>query len=104
MSPRTILHETTPAWVNVLGKPTHLKNGKFLWLSEANGFSHIYVCSSEQETNGDRWKKVQLTDGKWAVSQLHGVDAKEDWAYFSGTKDGWLNSHVYRVVKILLSF
>ena len=39
---RTLLRETTKAWVNNNGGPVWLKDGSFLWFSERTGFKHLY--------------------------------------------------------------
>src|SRR5262245_48002808 len=39
---RTVLRETTKAWVEPQGSPRWLEDGSFLWLSERTGFKHLY--------------------------------------------------------------
>ena len=49
-APRTVLTERSDTWVNVLVAPRFLRDGKrFLWLSERDGFAHLYSC----EMSGD---------------------------------------------------
>ena len=44
-TPRTVLTERSKAWVNTFGPPRFLKDGRrFLWLSERDGFAHVYPC------------------------------------------------------------
>ena len=39
----------------------------------------------------------QLTNGKWEIRALYGVDQKNGWVYFSATKDSYIAENVYRV-------
>jgi dipeptidyl-peptidase 4 len=90
-TPKRLLRETTKAWVEPLGNPEWLKDGSFLWLSERSGFKHIY------HYNADGTLKKQVTSGPWEVRALHGVDAANEWIYWSGTERSVLGSDVYRV-------
>ncbi|MBM3776966.1 MAG: S9 family peptidase [Acidimicrobiia bacterium] len=88
---RPILRETTPAWVNVLGGPTWLEDGSFLWLSERSGFRHLYRYAA------DGTPVNALTSGRWDVRTLHGVDERGGWIYYTGTAHSPIGRHVYRV-------
>jgi dipeptidyl-peptidase-4 len=90
-SAKTVLHETTRAWVDRNDDPEWLKDGSFLWLSERTGWKHIY----HYKADGTLVK--QVTDGKWEVRDLHGVDEATGWVYFSGTERSPIGSDVYRV-------
>ncbi len=82
---RTILREARETFVEVTGEPQWLKDGSFLWLSERTGWKHIY--------RGDR----ALTEGKWEVRTLLGVDEANGFIYFTGTRDSHLANQTYRV-------
>lgn len=90
---RTLFRETSPGWVEVIDNPEFLKDGSFVWQSARNGFKHLYHF----DRNGRLIK--QLTDGRWEVRSLYGVDERGGWAYFSsaGQSDVWNAEHVYRV-------
>jgi dipeptidyl-peptidase-4 len=90
-APRTLLRETSPAWVERIGPPTFLKDGSFLWLSERDGFRHVYHYGA------DGTLLRQLTSGRWEARTLHGVDEAGGWAYFSGTERSPIGGDVYRV-------
>jgi dipeptidyl-peptidase 4 len=92
ISSRTLLHETSPYWINSEDTtlPTWLKDGSFLWMSGRSGFSHAYRYS------GDGTLLTQVTTGRWEVRTLHGVDETNTWIYFSGTERSPLGSDVYR--------
>jgi dipeptidyl-peptidase-4 len=90
-SSQVLFRETTKAWVEVIDNPRWLKDGSFLWLSERNGYKHIYHYSAEGRLIG------QITDGKWEVRSLHGIDEEKGWVYFSGTEHSPIELHTYRI-------
>ena len=89
--PRRILRETTPAWVDSHGSPYWLADGTFLWLSERDGWKHVYHVG--RDGNVIR----RLTAGEWEARALHGADGRAGWVYFSGTERSPIGSDVYRV-------
>jgi dipeptidyl-peptidase-4 len=90
-SVRRILRETTKAWVSRNGNPVWLKDGSFLWLSERSGFNHIY----HYRTDGSLVR--QVTNGRWEVRTLHGVDDVGGWIYFAATERSPIAVDLYRV-------
>jgi dipeptidyl-peptidase 4 len=91
-TPRRLLRETSKAWVNRQDdNVAWLKDGSFLWFSERTGFKHLY----HYKADGTLIREV--TDGKWEVRTLHGVDETSGWIYFSGTERSPIGSDVYRV-------
>jgi dipeptidyl-peptidase-4 len=90
---RTLVRETSKAWVNPPedAQPIWLADGSFLWLSERSGWRHVY----HYRPNGSLIRRV--TDGKWEVRALHGVDEREGWIYFSGTERSHIGRDVYRI-------
>jgi dipeptidyl-peptidase-4 len=90
-TPKTLIRETTKAWVDNNGNPVWLKDGTFLWLSERSGYKHLYQYAA------DGTLKRQITNGPWEVRTLHGIDGNNDWIYFSGTERSILGTDVYRI-------
>lgn len=88
---KTLFRDTSGAWVEPSGEPQWLDDGTFLWLSERDGWKHLYHYSAD----GNLIRR--LTAGAWEVRNLHGVDAAGGWVYFSGTRDNALQDHAYRV-------
>jgi dipeptidyl-peptidase-4 len=89
--PKTLLRETTEAFVSLNGSPKWLADGTFLWPSERTGWQHFY-----------RYDKAgtllaQVTSGEWEARDLRGIDEKEGWIYFSGTERSAVTSDEYRV-------
>ncbi len=88
---KTLFRETSPAFVSMNGSPTWLDDGSFLWFSERTGWQHLYHYKP------DGTLVRQVTDGKFEVRTLHGVDAKSGTVYFSGTERSHIGSDAYRV-------
>jgi len=88
---RRVLRETTRAWVESHGSPHWLKDGTFLWLSERDGWKHVYHVGRD----GSVIRRV--TRGEWEARTLHGVDERAGRVYFSGTERSPIGGDVYRV-------
>ncbi|MEQ1646394.1 MAG: DPP IV N-terminal domain-containing protein, partial [Pyrinomonadaceae bacterium] len=92
---RTVLNEITPAWVEVYDNPVHFQNPQigtgFVWQSARNGWRHLYLYDNDGQ------QITQLTNGKWEIRDLYGVDEKNGYVYFSATKDSHIAANVYRV-------
>lgn len=104
-----LLRETSPAWVNVLDEPRFLSDGSFLWRSERDGWAHLYhydfvpgqtrggfLGLGAQHTPARATLAQRITRGEWEVRDIEGVDEKDGWVYFSGTRDSSIESHAYR--------
>lgn len=90
-STRTMLKETSKAWVNNSESPVWLKDGSFLWLSERSGWKHLYHYKA------DGTLVRQVTDGRWEARTLHGIDEATGWIYFSGTERSTIGGDLYRI-------
>jgi len=67
------------------------KPSEFLWLSERDGFNHLYLYN----TDGELIK--QLTKGNWMVKDIEGFDAKGNKVFISATKESPLDNDIYIV-------
>jgi len=92
---RTLLRETTKAWVNNNGAPVWLKDGSFLWFSERTGFKHLYRY--RDSGTGPAELVGAVTSGRWDVRRLHGVDEARGLVYFSSPEPSALDLQVYRI-------
>jgi dipeptidyl-peptidase-4 len=92
-APTTLFRETSQYWINSedTTTPTWLADGSFLWLSGRSGFTHAYHYAADGTLLG------QVTNGRWELRALHGVDARSGFVYFSGTERSPIGSDVYRV-------
>jgi dipeptidyl-peptidase-4 len=88
---KTLLRETTKAWVSENGAPLWLKDGTFLWVSERTGWRHVY----HYRPDGTLIRPV--TSGPWDVRSFHGTDEANTYAYFSGTERSDIGGDVYRI-------
>ncbi len=88
---KTLFRETTKAWVSQLGSPTWLKDGTFLWLSERDGWQHLYRYKRDGTSVG------RITSGKWEFDTLYGVDEAAGAIYFAGTERSHIGRDIYRV-------
>ncbi|MDX1632633.1 MAG: S9 family peptidase, partial [Thermoanaerobaculia bacterium] len=87
-----ILRETAETWINVTDGFTPFETSdEFLWLSERDGFRHVYLY------RGDGELQRQVTSGPWVVEEIVGVDEDDGLVYFTGTADTPLESHLYVV-------
>ena len=84
------VHETSKAWVEVIDNPSWLKDGSFLWQSERNGWRHLYHYSPDGKLIR------QVTDGKWEVRSLAGVDEDKGMVYITATEHSHVAPQAYR--------
>lgn len=90
-SVRRLLRETTKAWVNENGNPVWLRDGSFLWFSERSGFKHLYRYGAAGEL------LTQVTNGRWDVRTLYGVDEANGAAYFASAERNPIGTDIYRI-------
>lgn len=85
-----VLSESDLYWVNVNGAPEFVNGGtQFLWLSERDGFRHIYLYSS------DGTLVRQITSGAWEVTSID--EATDGRVYFTSSEASPLERHAYVV-------
>ena len=88
---RTLFVEQDPYWLNVTDPPKFLKDGHYLWKSERDGFSHLYVGS----VSGGALRPI--TRGRWMVDRVAGVDEARKLVYFTATEENVRRRALYRV-------
>jgi len=86
-----IIHETSRTWVAINENPIWLKDGSFIWASERSGWEHLYHYSADGKL------LRQITDGKWEVRTIEGVDEANGFIYFTGTERSHIAAHGYRI-------
>lgn len=89
--PTALLTESSEVWINLNDMFRPLADGSFIWASERTGFNHLYLYDS----GGNLVR--QITSGDWQVDSVAGVDQKRGVIYFTGSKDGPTERHLYRV-------
>ena len=89
---KTIFTDRDEAWVEVMSDYIWLNQGKsLLWLSERDGWSHLYEISLEGRP------VRQITRGQFDVIDLAGLDEKGGWLYFIASPDNATQRYLYRV-------
>ena len=69
-----------------------IKNGNaFLWVSEKDGWRHIYSISRDGKN------QTLLTNGNYDIITLNGYDDKSGYVYFMASPDNATQSYLYRV-------
>ncbi|MDQ1446091.1 MAG: dipeptidyl-peptidase 4 [Acidimicrobiaceae bacterium] len=85
----TVLEEHSDVWINLHDLLRPLPDGRFLWASERSGFRHLYLY----ERDGTLIR--QVTEGEWQVDSVDGIDAETGRVWFSATKEGPTERHLY---------
>jgi len=96
---RPIYEETEKTWIDVKHRwsedPTGwewINGGKeFLWVSEKDGWRHIYRIGR------DGAKETLLTKGNYDMISLKAIDEKNGFVYFMASPDNALQQYLYRV-------
>ncbi|MBA3357535.1 MAG: S9 family peptidase [Pyrinomonadaceae bacterium] len=86
-----VVRETSKAWVEVIDNPRWLKDGSFLWQSERNGWRHLYHYAPDGKL------VRQVTDGKWEVRSLEGVDEEKGLVFVTSTEHSDIAPQPYRI-------
>jgi dipeptidyl-peptidase-4 len=88
----TLFRETTKAWIGINDDGLRwLKDGSFLWLSDRNGWTHLYHYAAD----GKLIK--QVTSGDWDVRSFDQVDEGKGTIYFSGAEHSPIANHEYSI-------
>lgn len=95
-STRTFWAENDEAWVDLnasdpAGWSWINKGQDFLWISEKDGWRHIYKISRDGKDI------TLLTKGDYDIDQLKAVDEKNNYIYFSASPNNSTQLYLYRV-------
>ncbi len=89
---RNVYTEKDNAWIDVNDYMKWLNKGKeFLWLSESDGWRHIYLISY------DGTEKKLLTPGEYDVIDIQKIDEADGWIYFRGSPENATQKYLYRI-------
>ena len=91
---KLLLHETDSRYVNyeIIDHMTFsLDNNFFFWLSERDGYKHIY----QYRINGQMLK--QLTKGNWEVTDFYGYNDSKKLLYYQSTETSALQRDIFSV-------
>jgi dipeptidyl-peptidase-4 len=88
---RIIFTDQDDAWVEVMSDWRWIDHGAyFLWLSERDGWQHIYAVSTTGETIR------LLTPGDFDAVHIAGVDEENGFVYFTASPDHPAQRYLYR--------
>ncbi len=88
---RTVLVEQDSTWVDLVDDLVWLEDGKsFTWVSERDGWKHVYVVSRD----GKRTRLV--TKGEYDILQIKGIDPKGGWLYYVASPDNPVQRYLFR--------
>ena len=68
-----------------------MENGELIWLSEKDGYKHIYRNRSDGRPIN------QITRGNWEVNSINAIDTENKLIYFSAKKETETENHLYSV-------
>jgi dipeptidyl-peptidase-4 len=97
---RTVLTERDSAWVDVVNDLRWVDGGRhFTWVSESDGWRHLYVVSRDGGT------RRLVTPGAFDITnpasafgspEVIGTDESGDWVYFTASPDNPTQLYLYR--------
>ena len=89
---RPILTERDNAWLDVVEEIQWLPgNTRFLWLSERDGWRHVYVVGR------DGSRPLLITPGAFDVIDVAAVDHAGGWLYYRASPDNATQRYLYRI-------
>lgn len=88
---REVLRETTESWAEYVDDVQFLADGKhFTWLSERDGYRHIYRAN---RTTGHL---QAITKGNWDVVEVLQINEAQGWVYFIASPETPLERYLFR--------
>ncbi len=86
-----VYREHDDAWVDLVDDLRWVHKGKdFLWVSEKDGWRHVYLVSRDGK------QSRLMTPGQFDVMHLEGVDRQETWAYYIASPHNAAQRYLYR--------
>ena len=88
---KRVFRDESKSWVDIVEEVPWVDGGKtFLWMSERDGFQHVYRVPRE----GGDGQLVTKFDAD--VTDMAGVDEKGGWLYFRASPDNAAQRYLYR--------
>lgn len=85
--------ETKPDYIKI--NPGNCKyvaaRNSLLWLSEKDGYNHIYEINLQQK------KDTQITKGNWEVGAITAVDEERGVIYYTANETSPINKNIYKI-------
>lgn len=89
--PERLLSEKNEKFIDMDNHLTFLPDGRFVWLSDADGYRHVYLYNKDGKTN------VQLTRGNYDVTEFYGIDVKNEKIYYQAAAVSPTEREIYAV-------
>jgi len=86
---KVIFTEENKYYISESYELTFLKDGRFLRMSDRDGYAHIYLHDKDGQI------KSQITKGNFEVSELKGVDEEAGTVYFTAFSPDGINKDVF---------
>lgn len=88
---RTIFTDRDECWVEVCDSVQWLDKGlRFTWLSERDGWNHVYLVSREGDVK-------LVTPGDFDVLSVEAVDEKGGWLYYIASPENPTQRYLWRI-------
>jgi dipeptidyl-peptidase-4 len=88
---RTVLVERDSTWVDPVDDLVWLDGGKgFTWVSERDGWKHVYVVSRDGK------KTRAVTKGDFDVLDIQGIDPRGGWLYYVASPENPVQRYLFR--------
>ncbi len=83
--------DRSETWLDVVDQVRWVDRGRaFLWISERDGWRHIYRATADATTT------TLATPMRADILQISGVDAAEEWVYFIASPESATTRYLYR--------
>lgn len=86
-----LMEESAPCYLEINDHMRFLSDGSFIWVSEGDGYNHIY----QYDKNGKLMS--QITKGNWDVTNVYGVDEKAKLIYYESAEVSPMERHAYSI-------
>lgn len=90
LAKKLILNEKDKAYVDV-HTLSFLANNDFVWMSERDGYNHLYHYNKEGKLLN------QITKGNWEVTDYYGIDLKNNKLFFQSVERGSIYRDIYSI-------
>jgi dipeptidyl aminopeptidase/acylaminoacyl peptidase len=88
---RRMFRDATKAYIDSPGPIHPYNDGTFLWISERDGWKHIYQYAA------DGTLKARVTSGPWEVRRIEHIDTGDGTILFTANRERPMATGLYRV-------
>ncbi len=88
---KVVLHEKDDAYIDITDYLSFLDDNSFIWISEKDGYNHIYHYSKTGKLIN------QVTKGKWEITDYYGYDKNAQRIFYQSVENGSINKDVYSI-------